>query len=82
MSKGSHGAKFKPGSLKGAIFLGKRKDTSKSWVLVVVEGHFSTNLQGLRPNERTILRSLGQHASESPSKSASWAYMSHIQSDI
>ena len=47
MSKESHSAKLEPGGLKtGVKSLGEHKDTSESWVLVMVERHFSTNLQG------------------------------------
>ena len=71
MSKGAHSTGFEIGGPKSGVPLRNCKDTSESWVLVMVERHFSTYLQGFLPNEKMILRSLGQHASESPSKSAS-----------
>jgi len=47
MSKESHSAKLEPGvPKKEAKSLEEHKDTSESWALVMVERHFSTNLQG------------------------------------
>ena len=67
MSKASPSAGFEPGDLEIVIILSKRKDTLESWVLVMVERHFSTNWQGRSvPNKRSISRRLGQRASESP----------------
>ena len=52
-------------------------DASESWALEMVERHLSMNWQGFRggwsrPNERLVVRRLGQHARESPSHPVSW----------
>ena len=45
-SMGSHSPKAGPGNLEKGISVRIRKVTLESWVLVMVERHFSTNLEG------------------------------------
>ena len=45
-SMGSHSPKVGPGDLEKGISVRIRKETLESWVLVMVERHFSTNLEG------------------------------------
>jgi len=45
-SMGSHSPKVGPRDLEKGISVRIRKDTLESWVLVMVERHFSTNLEG------------------------------------
>ena len=46
MSRGSQNAELESGGLEIGISVRIRRDTLESWVLVMVERHFSTNFEG------------------------------------